>query len=77
MGAKNYPPVVDAMSTALLPINFVGRSDALLHVIDTIKRIADYDVTVSIYGETGTGKELVARALHYLSSRAGGPFVPS
>ncbi len=61
---------------ALLAINLIGRSEALLRVIDIVKRIAEYDVVVSIYGETGTGKELIARALHYLSSRAGGPFVP-
>ena len=61
---------------ALLAINLVGRSEALLRVIDIVKRIAEYDVIVSIYGETGTGKELIARALHYLSSRADGPFVP-
>lgn len=66
----------DDVSDALLAINLVGRSDALLRVIDIVKRIADFDVVVSIYGETGTGKELVARALHYMSSRAEGPFIP-
>jgi len=76
MDTNNHSPAVGAMSAALLPINLVGQSDALLRVINTIRRIADYDVTVSIFGETGTGKELVARALHYLSSRADGPFVP-
>jgi len=76
MSTKSHPPTVDEVSTSLLPINLIGRSEALLRVIDTIRRIADYDVTVSIFGETGTGKELVARALHYLSSRADGPFVP-
>jgi len=76
MATKKQPPAVDVLSSALLSINLVGRSDALLRVIDTVRRIADYDVTVSIFGETGTGKELVARALHYLSSRADGPFVP-
>jgi two-component system response regulator GlrR len=61
---------------ALLAINLIGRSEALLRVIDIVKRIAEYDVVVSIYGETGTGKELIARALHYMSSRADGPFIP-
>ena len=60
----------------MLATNLVGRSEALLRVIDIVRRIADFDVTVSIYGETGTGKELIARALHYMSSRAAGPFVP-
>lgn len=75
MDAKKHPPA-DSPSAGLLPINLVGKSEALLHVIDTVRRIAEYDVTVSIYGETGTGKELVARALHYLGPRADGPFVP-
>jgi len=61
---------------ALLAINLIGRSEALLRVIDIVKRIAEYDVVVSIYGETGTGKELIARALHYMSARADGPFIP-
>jgi DNA-binding NtrC family response regulator len=76
MDTKSHPSTVDAQASALLAINLVGRSDALLRVFDIVKRIADYDVTVSIFGETGTGKELVARSLHYLSSRAAGPFVP-
>jgi len=57
-------------------INLIGRSRALLDVIATIKRIADYDVVVSISGETGTGKELVARSIHYCGKRSAGPFIP-
>ncbi len=60
----------------MLPINLIGKSPALQSVIDSIRRIANYDAIVSIYGETGTGKELVARSLHYLSSRKSGPFIP-
>ena len=41
-----------------------------------LKRIAQTDATTLIYGETGTGKELVARALHQMSDREHGPFIP-
>lgn len=75
MGAIRHPPAV-AKNAGLLPINLVGKSAALFRVIETVKQVAEYDVTVSIFGETGTGKELVARALHYLGARADGPFVP-
>ena len=54
----------------------IGRSPKLLQVIDQARRIAAHrDVTVLIGGETGTGKELLARAIHYHSPRAAAPFV--
>ncbi len=55
----------------------VGRNPKMLEIISFIKRIAPYYKTVTIMGETGTGKEVVARALHYLSSKRGDPFVTS
>ncbi len=55
----------------------VGESPALRATIDKAARVlAHRDVTVLIGGETGTGKELLARALHDGGPRAGGPFVP-
>ena len=53
----------------------VGQSPAMRRVYDVIRRIATSDATVLIHGETGTGKELVARAIHRSSARAKGPFV--
>jgi len=53
-----------------------GTDPAFLAVKQRILRAAKTDVTVLVTGETGTGKELTAQAIHYLSSRAGKPFVP-
>jgi two-component system response regulator AtoC len=55
--------------------NLVGRSAAMVAVYRTIARVAPLDTTVLVQGETGTGKELVARAIHYASPRAHRPFV--
>jgi formate hydrogenlyase transcriptional activator len=53
----------------------VGRSTALREVLDQLQVVAPTDSTVLIEGETGTGKELIARAVHALSTRRAGPFV--
>jgi len=53
----------------------VGRSSALRSVLQEIETVAPTDSTVLIYGETGTGKELIARAIHNLSGRAKNSFV--
>jgi DNA-binding NtrC family response regulator len=57
-------------------LNLIGESPAFLAALDLITKFAACDVTVLIQGETGTGKELAARAVHYLSNRAGRPLVP-
>ena len=51
-------------------LNLVGRSPLFLQVVDRIRRLAPVDANVLISGETGTGKELAARALHQLSPRS-------
>lgn len=53
----------------------VGQTPGMRRILDQIERLADTSVNVLIYGETGTGKELVAKALHYNSLRKAGPFV--
>jgi formate hydrogenlyase transcriptional activator len=55
--------------------HIVGGSPALEFVLAEVKRVAPTDSTVLVLGETGTGKELMARAIHNLSGRCGRPFV--
>ena len=54
---------------------FKGESDLILKVKEKILQISSFDVTVLINGETGTGKELCARLIHFLSKRTSNPFV--
>ncbi|MBK7616754.1 MAG: sigma-54-dependent Fis family transcriptional regulator [Burkholderiales bacterium] len=54
----------------------IGASRSMLALKQRVARAAQFQVPVLIEGETGTGKELVARALHYQSPRRDGPFVP-
>lgn len=56
--------------------DLVGASPPMLHVLDVVRRLAASDLDILIVGETGTGKELVARRIHRLSPQASGRFVP-
>jgi DNA-binding NtrC family response regulator len=56
--------------------DMIGGCAAMQKVFDTIEQVANSDVDVLVVGETGTGKELVARSIHRRSRRAAGPFVP-
>jgi DNA-binding NtrC family response regulator len=53
----------------------LSRTPEMHHVFETIRMVSDTDMTVLIEGETGTGKELVASAIHYQSGRGQGPLV--
>ena len=55
--------------------NLVGQSHQMAEIYKLVARVANLDTTILIQGETGTGKELVARAIHEASPRAGRPFV--
>jgi DNA-binding NtrC family response regulator len=61
---------------AIKSCGMVGRSEALYRVAETVIQIAPTNVTVLIQGESGVGKELVARAIHDHSTRRDGPFLP-
>lgn len=56
--------------------DIIGGCPAMQKVFDMIEQVAQSDVDVLVVGETGTGKELVARSIHRRSKRAAGPFVP-
>jgi len=55
--------------------HIIGSSPAMTKILQLVAQVADTDTTVLIQGENGTGKELIARALHYNSSRRDKPFV--
>jgi len=56
--------------------NIVGKSERMLKILDLVAQVAASRATILITGETGTGKELIANAIHAHSSRAEHPFVP-
>ncbi len=64
------------MTTNFAALNLVGQSPAFRQALLLIDRASQCDATVLVQGETGTGKELAARAIHYLSRRRAAPFVP-
>jgi formate hydrogenlyase transcriptional activator len=67
--------LLDEIRTELVGKEIIGESGALRSVLQKVETVATTDSTVLICGETGTGKELIARALHNLSSRRTYPFV--
>jgi transcriptional regulator with PAS, ATPase and Fis domain len=73
-GPRHVPPVLGRIRPdAAAPL--VGHTPAMQALRATIERVADTDFTVLLDGESGAGKELVARQIHAMSRRRGGPFV--
>jgi two-component system NtrC family response regulator len=64
-----------ALAAAGPSSGIVGRGAAMTELLSQVAQVADTDVTVMIEGESGSGKELIARALHEAGSRRSGPFV--
>jgi DNA-binding NtrC family response regulator len=56
--------------------NIVAASPKMTELLEMVQRVADNDATVLIRGESGTGKDLIARALHFMGAHRDGPFVP-
>jgi two-component system response regulator AtoC len=67
--------VADAVSSGPLPVKIIAESPEMKNVLSLIRRVAPTPFSVLIRGETGTGKELVARLIHLLSPRKDQPFV--
>jgi DNA-binding NtrC family response regulator len=74
--AASVPPPLPSQDAGDLPYveGLVAHSPAMREVARSIARLAPTNVTVLLHGETGTGKEVLARALHELSDRRGRPF---
>jgi transcriptional regulator with PAS, ATPase and Fis domain len=64
-----------SLARQFAPHGIIGRSRTMRHLMREVDRVADTPVSILIVGETGTGKELVARALHYNSTRREAPFI--
>jgi two-component system, NtrC family, response regulator GlrR len=70
------PPPPSALLESMRRVGLVGRSPGFLSEIAKVPLVSSCDASVLISGETGTGKELLARAIHALGPRAAAPFIP-
>src|SRR3989449_5935812 len=71
-----YTTLFRSKAVSESPLSWLmGSSGQMEQVVQQIKQVADSPLTVLVEGETGTGKELVARAIHHLSARRDKPFV--
>lgn len=73
---KSKPTLEQRLFDEFALLNLIGQSPIFIRILEFIKRLASCDASVLIEGETGTGKENVARAIHYLSKRSDHSFVP-
>ncbi|MGH9440283.1 MAG: sigma 54-interacting transcriptional regulator, partial [Terriglobia bacterium] len=73
---KSWQSVCERLTKEMGLAQLVGHSPLLTGIIQKLPFIADSDVPVLIAGETGTGKELCAHAVHHLSKRCNAPFIP-
>ena len=73
--AGDVEAVEQSLQMEPLPVRLVGRSQAIQNVLSIVRRAAPAPWTVLVRGETGTGKELVARLIHMLSPRKDKPFI--
>ena len=73
--AFQVPPHSAPTPADFAGLNLVGASPAFLRLLQLVGRMIHCDATVLVLGETGTGKELVARAIHYLGQRRASPFI--
>lgn len=76
--AHTTPPTPEgaALIEEFVHLNMIGSAPAFVEALRRIKKIARCDLSTLIQGETGTGKELAARAMHYMSARRDRPFIP-
>ncbi len=72
---KESEKITETLEKTELPISIIGSSKAMQELLSLVYRIAPTEWAALIHGETGTGKELVARLIHLMGSRKDGPFV--
>lgn len=72
---KTHATIREQLHTGNLYANIIGKSPEMLKIFEIIEKVKDTPTTVLLEGSSGTGKELIARALHYSSNRANKAFV--
>ncbi|CAM3242812.1 sigma-54-dependent Fis family transcriptional regulator [Shewanella pealeana] len=75
-GQVKRPEIPTSANQTKLFRSLVGRSEGIANVRHLINQVAGSDATVLVLGQSGTGKEVVARNIHYISERRNGPFIP-